>query len=169
MLKNFLNKILGDQNAKIVRKLEPLIKKINQIEEEYQKTLTQDEDFLKKTQEFKDKLANSENKKETLNEILPEAFAMVREAQKRTLGIRLYDVQLVGGLALHEGKIAEMKTGEGKTNVAALPLYLNTLDGEGAHLITVNDYLARRDGVLIGQVYNFLGLSRHLLLMLLIP
>ena len=149
--------MFGDESSKFIKNAEKIVLKINAMEADISKLA--DSDFPKKTQEFKDKLANSENKKETLNEILPEAFAMVREAQKRTLGIRLYDVQLVGGLALHEGKIAEMKTGEGKTNVAALPLYLNTLDGEGAHLITVNDYLAKRDAHWMGAVYDFLGLS----------
>ena len=130
---------------------------INALEADISKLA--DADFSKKTREFKDRLAQAEDKERVLDEILPEAFALVRETQKRTLGIRLYDVQLIGGMALHDGKISEMKTGEGKTNVAALPLYLNALTGEGTHLVTVNDYLARRDAVLMGQVYNFLGLS----------
>lgn len=111
--------------------------KINALEADISKL--SNEDFPKKTQEFKDRL----EKGESLEDILPEAFAVVREAQKRTLNIRLYDVQLIGGIALHRGNIAEMKTGEGKTNVATLPLYLNALAGKGAHLVTVNDYLAR--------------------------
>ncbi|MEK7138670.1 MAG: preprotein translocase subunit SecA, partial [Patescibacteria group bacterium] len=114
-----------------------------------------DEDFPKKTQEFKDRLAKREN----LDDILPEAFALVREAAKRNLGERHYDVQLIGGIALHKGKIAEMRTGEGKTLVAVLPAYLNSLSGEGVHIVTVNDYLSRIGAVLMGQVYNFLGLS----------
>lgn len=154
---SFFEKIFGDESSKFIKNAEEIVSKINALEEPISKLA--DADFPKKTQEFKDKLAESANKKEVLDEILPEAFALVREAQKRTLGIRLYDVQLIGGMALHSGKISEMKTGEGKTNVAALPIYLNALSGEGVHLITVNDYLARRDGVLIGQVYNFLGLS----------
>ena len=114
-----------------------------------------DDDFPKKTQEFKDRLS----KGETLDDILVEAFALVREAMNRADGKRLFDVQLVGGLALHQGKIAEMKTGEGKTFVAVLPAYLNAIEGHGVHIITVNDYLSRIGAVLMGQVYNFLGLN----------
>ncbi|KKP24894.1 MAG: Protein translocase subunit SecA [Candidatus Nomurabacteria bacterium GW2011_GWE1_32_28] len=147
------SKIFGDTSSKFIKTTKKTIDKINALEADILKL--KDEDFPKKTQELKDRLTKGEN----LNDILPEAFALVREAQKRTLGIRLYDVQLVGGIALHEGKIAEMKTGEGKTNVATLPLYLNAIVGNGAHLVTVNDYLARRDAVLMGQVYNFLGLT----------
>ncbi len=147
------SKIFGDESSKFIGQAEKIVVKINALEAGISKLA--DSDFPQKTQEFKDRLG----KGETLDDILPEAFALVREAQRRTLGIRLYDVQLIGGLALHQGKIAEMKTGEGKTNVATLPLYLNALTGEGTHLVTVNDYLARRDAVLMGQVYNFLGLS----------
>jgi preprotein translocase subunit SecA len=129
------------------------VAKINELEADVSKL--KDSDFPVKTQEFRDRLA----KGESLDDILPEAFALVREAQRRTLGIRLYDVQLIGGICLHRGKISEMKTGEGKTNVATAPMYLNALTKKGAHLVTVNDYLARRDAVLMGQVYNFLGLS----------
>ena len=107
-----------------------------------------------KTQEFRDRIANGA----TLDELLPEAFAVVREAGKRTLGQRHFDVQLVGGMVLHDGKIAEMKTGEGKTLVATLPVYLNALSGKGVHVVTVNDYLARRDAEWMGQIYRFLGL-----------
>lgn len=154
------NTIFGDTSSKFIKKNKDIIKKINALEVEISKL--KDEDFPKKTQEFKDRLAGKylpTGRQESLDDILPEAFALVREAQKRTLGIRLYDVQMIGGITLHFGKIAEMKTGEGKTNVAPLPIYLNALTGEGVHLITVNDYLARRDAVLMGQVYNFLGLS----------
>jgi preprotein translocase subunit SecA len=151
------SKVFGDESSKFTGNTKEIVAKINALEANI--SLLPDEDFPKKTQEFKDILTKTENKSEALNDILPEAFALVREAQKRTLGIRLYDVQMVGGMALHGGKIAEMKTGEGKTNVAALPLYLNALTGDGAHLVTVNDYLARRDAVLMGQVYDFLGLS----------
>ncbi|HEY4513462.1 MAG TPA: preprotein translocase subunit SecA [Candidatus Paceibacterota bacterium] len=147
------SKIFGDESSKFIESAQKTIEKINVLEADISKLA--DADFSVKTREFKDRLA----KGETLDSILPEAFALVREAQRRTLGIRLYDVQLIGGIALHEGKIAEMKTGEGKTNVATLPLYLNALEGKGTHLVTVNDYLARRDAVLMGQVYNFLGLS----------
>jgi len=147
------NSVFGDTSSKFIKSTKETVDKINALEAEI--SALPDADFPKKTNELKDRLKN----KETLDDILPEAFALVREAQKRTLGIRLYDVQLIGGMVLHSGKIAEMKTGEGKTNVATLPLYLNALVGKGAHLVTVNDYLARRDAVLMGQVYNFLGLS----------
>ena len=151
------NKIFGDESSKFIGSSEEIVRKVNALEESVLRL--EDSDFPQKTREFKDRLAGALDKGEVLEDILPEAFALVREAQRRTLGIRLYDVQIIGGLALHRGKIAEMKTGEGKTNVAPLPLYLNALTGEGAHLVTVNDYLARRDAVLMGQVYNFLGLS----------
>jgi preprotein translocase subunit SecA len=153
MLMGLFNKVFGDESSKFIGNTGGIVAKINTLEADISKLANAD--FPRKTQEFKDRL----NSGETLEDILPEAFAVVREAQRRTLGIRLYDVQLIGGLALHTGKIAEMKTGEGKTNVATLPLYLNALKGEGTHLVTVNDYLARRDAVLMGQVYNFLGLS----------
>ncbi|KKP71926.1 MAG: Protein translocase subunit SecA [Candidatus Nomurabacteria bacterium GW2011_GWB1_35_20] len=149
----FYNKIFGNTSSKFIRNTKEIIAKINTFETDISKLA--DEDFPKKTQDFKDRL----RKGESLDNILPEAFALVREAAKRNLGERHFDVQLIGGLALHEGKIAEMKTGEGKTLVATLPLYLNALVGEGAHLITVNDYLARLGAVLMGQVYNFLGLT----------
>jgi len=150
---SFLNKIFGNVSTTFIANSQKTINKINSLEDSISKL--EDVDFPKKTQELKERLA----KGETLDEILPEAFALVREASKRCLGIRLYDVQMIGGMVLHSGKIAEMKTGEGKTNVATLPVYLNALAGHGVHLITVNDYLARRDAVLMGQVYNFLGLS----------
>ena len=150
---SFLNNIFGSASASFLSKNKALVDKINAFEVDMEKlSLT---DFPIKTQEFKARL----EKGESLDSILPEAFALVREASKRTLGIRLYDVQMLGGIALHSGKISEMKTGEGKTNVATLPLYLNALTGLGVHLVTVNDYLARRDAVLMGQVYNLLGLS----------
>jgi preprotein translocase subunit SecA len=150
---SIFNNIFGDTSSKFIKDAKGILEKVNALEAEI--SVLKDEDFPKKTEELKNRLKN----KETLEDILPIAFALVREAQKRTLGIRLYDVQIIGGIALHSGKISEMKTGEGKTNVATLPLYLNALTGEGAHLVTVNDYLARRDAVLMGQVYNFLGLS----------
>lgn len=150
---SLFSKIFGDTSSKFIGDTDVLVAKINKFEASMASLA--DIDFPKKTQEFKDRLA----KGETLDSLLPEAFALVREASKRNLGERHYDVQLVGGIALHDSKIAEMKTGEGKTLVATLPLYLNALSGEGSHLITVNDYLARRDSVLMGQVYNFLGLS----------
>lgn len=150
---SIFSSIFGDESSKFIKNTQALLSKINALEEHFSKL--SDADFPAKTQEFKDRLKAGE----TLDDILPEAFSLVREAGKRTLGIRLYDVQIIGGVALHQGKITEMKTGEGKTNVATLPLYLNALSGLGTHLVTVNDYLARRDAVLMGQVYNFLGLS----------
>jgi preprotein translocase subunit SecA len=153
--------IFGDESTKFIKKTEPMVAKINALEASI--SALKDEDFPKKTEEFKARLAeagnDSENKKKVLDEILPEAFALVREAAKRNLKERHYDVQLMGGIALHSGKIAEMKTGEGKTLVATLAVYLNALTGDGVHIVTVNDYLSRRDGVLMGQVYNFLGLT----------
>jgi preprotein translocase subunit SecA len=154
---SLFSKIFGDESSKFIKKIEGLVSKINDFEAEVAKLA--DEDFPKKTQAFKDLLAASSNKEETLDEILPEAFALVREAAKRNLKERHYDVQLIGGIALHKGKIAEMRTGEGKTLVAVLPAYLNALAGGGVHIVTVNDYLSRIGAVLMGQVYNFLGLS----------
>lgn len=153
---SIFSSIFGDESSKFVNNTKETIAKINAFEADISKLA--DEDFPKKTQEFRDRLSNTDNK-ETLKDILPEAFALVREAAKRNLGERHYDVQLIGGLALNAGKIVEMKTGEGKTLVATLPAYLNALEGKGVHIVTVNDYLARRDAVLMGQVYNFLGLS----------
>ncbi len=150
---SIFSKIFGDTSTSFVNEAKKTVAKINALEADISKL--KDEDFPKKTQEFKDRLA----KGESLDDILPEAFAVVREVAKRNLGERHYDVQLIGGLALHKGKIAEMKTGEGKTLVATLPLYLNAISGKGAHLITVNDYLARLGAVLMGQIYNSLGLS----------
>ncbi len=150
---SLFNKIFGDTSSRFIAEAGEIVKKINAIETSI--TPLADADFPKKTQEFKDRLIQGES----LEDILPEAFALVREAAKRNLGERHYDVQLIGGYALHKGKIAEMKTGEGKTLVATLPSYLNALTGRGVHIVTVNDYLARRDAVLMGQVHNFLGLS----------
>ena len=140
-------------SEKEVKRLKPIVEKINNFEPEIQK-LT-DEELKAKTAEFKEQLANEK----TLDDILPEAFAVVREASKRVLGMRHFDVQLIGGIILHQGRIAEMKTGEGKTLVATLPVYLNALTGKGVHVITVNDYLAKRDSEWMGKVYRFLGLS----------
>jgi len=146
-------KIFGDANQKYLKKVQPIVDKINSLEVKVESF--SDETLQKTTLELKQRLKRGE----TLDDILPEAFALVREAAKRTLGQRHYDCQLVGGIVLHQGKIAEMKTGEGKTLAATLPLYLNALEGKGAHLVTVNDYLARRDTVWMGQIYNVLGLS----------
>jgi preprotein translocase subunit SecA len=150
---SIINKIFGDANEHYLKKLEPIVKKINSLEKEFESF--SNEKLKEKTQELKERLG----KEETLDSILPEAFAQVREAAKRVLGQRHFDVQIIGGIVLHQGKIAEMKTGEGKTLAATLPLYLNALEGKGAHLVTVNDYLARRDTVWMGQIYHALGLS----------
>ncbi|GAI32450.1 unnamed protein product, partial [marine sediment metagenome] len=150
---SIITKIFGDANEKYLKKLEPIIEKINFFEPEFEKF--SDEKLKEKTNEFKERLKKGEN----LDDLLPEAFALVREASKRTLDQRHFDVQLIGGIVLHQGKIAEMKTGEGKTLAATLPLYLNALKERGAHLVTVNDYLARRDTVWMGQIYDLLGLT----------
>ncbi len=144
---------LVDSNEKELKRFEPVVDQINSLEPEFQKL--SDAELRAKTDEFKARLANNE----TLDDILPEAFAAVREAARRTIGERHFDVQLMGGIVLHQGKIAEMKTGEGKTLVATLPLYLNALTGEGCHLVTVNDYLARRDAYWMGPIYHALGLT----------
>jgi len=150
---SIITKIFGDANEKYLKKLQPTIEKINSLEPVFEKF--SDEELKGKTSEFKERLKRGES----LDGILPEAFALVREAGKRTLEQRHFDVQLIGGIVLHQGKIAEMKTGEGKTLAATLPLCLNALKEKGAHLITVNDYLARRDTVWMGQIYDLLGLS----------
>jgi preprotein translocase subunit SecA len=155
-----LKQLFGDPNARKLKKYQPIVAEISLLEEEIQQ-LT-DEQLKGKTTEFKRRLEqanNDEEEKELLDELLPEAFAVVREAGKRVLGLRHFDVQMLGGMVLHEGQIAEMKTGEGKTLVATLPAYLNALTGKGVHVITVNDYLARRDAEWMGQVHRFLGLS----------
>lgn len=150
---SFLNKLLGDPNKRVVTKLQPLVERINALEPELQK-LSEDE-LKAKTSEFKERLV----KGEALDDLLPEAFACVREAASRVLGQRHYDVQLIGGIVLHQGQIAEMRTGEGKTLTATSPVYLNALSGQGVHVVTVNDYLARRDCVWMGKVYFALGLT----------
>lgn len=155
-----LKALLGDPNARKLKKYQPLVTDINILEEEIQSL--SDEQLRAKTGEFKEKLAKARNRDDEnliLDEILPEAFAVVREAGKRVLGMRHFDVQLLGGIILHTGQIAEMKTGEGKTLVSTLPAYLNALAGKGVHVITVNDYLARRDAEWMGQIHRFLGLS----------
>ncbi len=149
----FLEKIFGSPSAKALKEIQPLVAKINALESGI--SGLSDEALRAKTDEFKSRLAAGES----LDDILPEAFAVVREASKRTLNERHFDVQLIGGIILHQGGIAEMRTGEGKTLVATLPLYLNALTGKGVHLVTVNDYLSRLHAVLMGQVYAFLGIS----------
>jgi len=150
---SILNKIFGDANEKYLKKLQPLIDRINSLEPTLENF--SNEQLREKTNTLKEELTRGR----ASGDLLPEAFALVREAAKRTLKQRHFDVQLIGGIVLHEGKIAEMKTGEGKTLAATLPLYLNALKGKGCHLITVNDYLARRDTVWMGQIYHLLGLS----------
>jgi len=149
---SFLSSIFGDPSKKLLKKYLPLLDQINELEKKYQDW--EDEKLRAETNHFKKRLENGE----TLEQILPEAFAVAREAAKRTIGQRHYDVQLLGGMMLHQGKIAEMRTGEGKTLVATLPAYLNALAGLGVHIITVNDYLAKRDSEWMGQVFSFLGL-----------
>lgn len=153
MIAKFLSSIFGSNNARQLKKLRPIVEKINSLESSI-RSLT-DEQLADKTKYFKEQL----EKGRSLDDILPEAFAVVREAAQRKIGQRHFDVQLIGGMVLHSGKIAEMKTGEGKTLTATLPLYLNALLQKGAHLVTVNDYLVRRDAEWMGQIYNALGLS----------
>jgi len=154
---SFLDKLFGDQNAKHINKLKPIVDKINALEDEFVKL--SDSQLKDKTQQFKNRLNPPAGGGETLDNILPEAFAAVREASKRTIGQRHFDQQLMGGIILHQGKIAEMKTGEGKTLAATLALYLNALAGESCHLVTVNDYLARRDADWMGPIYDALDLK----------
>ena len=152
-MKKMLTKIFGDPQAKTVKRLKKQVLAINELETVYEKMSL--EKLAKQTEEFKKQL----KEKKSLDDIMPHAFAVVREASKRTLGMRHFDVQLIGGMALHEGNVAEMKTGEGKTLVATAPIYLNALTGKGAHVVTVNDYLAQRDAGWMAQVYHALGLS----------
>jgi len=153
MFSTLARKLFGSKNERDLKKLEPLVRAINELEPSV-KALS-DEAMRAKTDEYRQRLAQGE----TLDDLLPEAFALVREASVRTLGMRHFDVQLIGGIVLHQGKIAEMKTGEGKTLAAALAVYLNALTGKGVHVVTVNDYLARRDAEWMGAIYRFLGLT----------
>ena len=153
MIAKVLTKVFGSKNDRVLKKMRPIVDRINSLEPEMEKL--DDEGLRNKTTEFKERLA----KGETLDDLLPEAFAVAREGGRRVLGMRAYDVQLIGGIVLHRGSIAEMKTGEGKTLVATLPVYLNALAGRGVHVVTVNDYLARRDAEWMSKLYNFLGLS----------
>ncbi|MBR1659639.1 MAG: DEAD/DEAH box helicase, partial [Oscillospiraceae bacterium] len=148
-----LDKIFGSYSDRELKKIRPIVDKIVAMEGEY--AALSDEELKAKTPEFKERLA----KGETLDGILPEAFAAVREAAWRVLGMKPFPVQLIGGVVLHQGRIAEMKTGEGKTLVAVLPCYLNALEGNGVHVVTVNDYLAKRDSEWMGKVHRFMGLS----------
>ena len=153
MLAWALKKLLGTSHERQVKKLQPLVVEINKLEPSIAKL--SDAELKAKTAEFKQKLENGA----TLDDILVEAFATCREAGKRALRMRHYDVQMIGGMVLHKGMIAEMRTGEGKTLVATLACYLNALEGKGVHVVTVNDYLARRDSEWMGKLYGFLGLS----------
>ena len=156
-LLGFIQKLLGNKNAKEIKRIRSIVEEINGLEPSL--LSLSDTSLRAKTEEFKERLA----KGETLDDILPEAFAVVREASKRVLGMRHFDVQMIGGIVLHRGNIAEMRTGEGKTLVATLPVYLNALSGKGVHVVTVNDYLAKRDSEWMGRLYNFLGLSTGLI------
>jgi preprotein translocase subunit SecA len=150
---NPLKMIFGSRNDRVLRRIKKTVKKINALEESLKGL---DDDALRaKTQEFRERFEQGE----TLDALLPEAFAVVREGGVRAMGMRHFDVQLIGGVVLHEGNVAEMRTGEGKTLVATLPAYLNALSGNSVHLITVNDYLASRDAAWMGKLYNFLGLQ----------
>lgn len=153
MINSLLTRVFGSRNERQLRQLNRIVAKINALEPEIEKL--SDEQLQAKTPEFKQRIADGE----ALDKVLPEAFAVCREAGRRVLGMRHYDVQLIGGMVLHLGKIAEMRTGEGKTLVATLPVYLNALEGKGVHVVTVNDYLARRDAAQMGKLYNWLGLS----------
>ncbi|MCD4706034.1 preprotein translocase subunit SecA [bacterium] len=155
-----VDKLFGNSNKKIIKELESIVSEVNALEKEYEKL--SDNNLKEKTAEFQKELKQAKNREEEnkiLNKILPNAFALVREAGKRTLKQRHFDCQLMGGIVLHRGEIAEMKTGEGKTLTATLPIYLNALTGRGVHAITVNDYLSKRDATWMGQIYSFLGLS----------
>jgi len=153
MATNLLTKIFGSRNDRLLKQYRKTVARINAMEPEYEKL--SDEQLRAKTEEFKNRAAQGES----LDELLPEAFAVVREGSKRVMKMRHFDVQLIGGMALHYGKIAEMRTGEGKTLTATLPVYLNALSGAGVHVVTVNDYLASRDAAWMGRLYNFLGLT----------
>src|SRR6185436_6884583 len=153
MLVRLLNALFGSKNDREIKRLRPAVDQINALEPSIV-PLT-DQALREKSEEFKKRLADGQ----TLDDLLPEAFAVCREASKRRLAMRHFDVQLLGGMVLHQGKISEMKTGEGKTLVATLPLYLNALSGKGAHLVTVNDYLAKRDAQWMAPLYHSLGLS----------
>ena len=153
MLDTLLRKVFGSKNDRELKQLQPVVDEINQLESAL--TSLSIEDLRAKTGEFRERLDQGAS----LDDILPEAFAVVRETAKRLIGMRHFDVQLLGGMVLHNGNIAEMKTGEGKTLVATLPVYLNALLGRGVHVVTVNDYLARRDAEWMGPVYRALGLS----------
>ena len=153
MFNNLLKKVFGSRNDRIVKQYYKAVEAINELEPAFE--ALSDDELRAKTDEFKQRIADGE----TLDAIMPEAFAVVREASKRVLEMRHFDVQLIGGMVLHEGKISEMRTGEGKTLMSTLPSYLNALEGKGVHLVTVNDYLAKRDAAWMGEIYQFLNIS----------
>src|SRR5713226_3452843 len=153
MIQTLLAKVIGTQNERDLKRLRPLADEVNVLEPALRQL--SDEQLRAKTPELRERLV----KGETFDDLLPEAFAVVREAGRRVLNMRHFDVQLIGGAVLHKGRIAEMKTGEGKTLVATLPAYLNALEGKGVHIVTVNDYLARRDSEWMGKIYRFLGMT----------
>ncbi len=153
MLQKVLTRLFGSRNDRLIKQLGRTVQRINELEPSLK--ALDDEALRGKTTEFRERLAKGEK----LDSLLPEAFAVVREAAGRTLGMRHYDVQMIGGMVLHQGKIAEMRTGEGKTLMATLPVYLNALEGKGVHVVTVNDYLAKRDSAWMGRIYSFLGMS----------
>src|SRR6478672_744726 len=153
MLNNLLTSVFGSRNERLLKQLSAIVKKINALEPQMQ--ALSDDALKAKTEEYKGRIA----KGESLDKLLPEAFAVCREASIRVFGMRHFDVQLIGGMVLHSGKIAEMRTGEGKTLTATLAVYLNALEGKGVHVVTVNDYLVKRDGLWMGAIYQKLGLS----------
>src|SRR6202034_1875039 len=153
MLDATLAKIFGTRNEREVKRLRPMVAAINDLEPALQQL--SDAELAQKTVAFKQRIENGE----PLDDLLPEAFAVVREAGRRVLKMRHFDVQMIGGIVLHKGQIAEMKTGEGKTLVATAPTYLNALSGKGVHVVTVNDYLAKRDAEWMGRIYKFLGMT----------
>ncbi|MET4758607.1 preprotein translocase subunit SecA [Endozoicomonas sp. NE40] len=153
MFASLVKKIVGSRNDRQLKRMRKLVKAVNALEDSI--SSLSDEALRAKTQEFKDRYQQGE----TLDAILPEAFAVVREGGKRSMGMRHFDVQLIGGITLHEGRVAEMRTGEGKTLMATLPAYLNAITGKGVHVVTVNDYLARRDANWMRTLYEFLGLT----------
>ena len=158
MFGNFLTKIFGSRNQRLIKQYSKVVTKINALESDFE--ALSDDELKAKTEEFRGRIADGA----TLDSLLIEAFAVVREASKRTLGLRHFDVQFIGGMVLNDGNIAEMRTGEGKTLVATLPVYLNALSGEGVHVITVNDYLAARDANWMRPIYEFLGLTVGIIL-----
>ena len=155
---SLLRKLFGDYSQKEIKRILPLQQRVLELESEY--SALSDDELKHKTEEFKERLSLGE----TLDDILPEAFAACREAGWRVLGMKHFPVQIIGGIILHQGRIAEMKTGEGKTLVATLPAYLNALSGKGVHIVTVNDYLAKRDSEWMGKLYRFMGLSVGLII-----